>query len=458
VTTAAQRSEGPSIDGTAPDAPLAPPRTESFAQAGAVADAVLYEGYLLYPYRRSSPKNRVRWQFGVLAPRAVIEAQGPPDTGVAGSADSWHQQTECLLEAQDGATVQVRLRFLQVQQRAVEQRTVDGGFAAVDALEADGRTHLSFDEALPREFDVACPLADLLAGERTVVLGAPGGEEVEPLADAGRIVRRRRPVTARLRLAAAPADAPFPLVRLRVTVENAVDGLPAATARPEALRVSLVAAHCLIALRGGQFLSLLEPPLWAAAAAGECRNVHTFPVLASNGGTVADVLLSSPILLYDHPQIAPESPGPLFDSGEIDEILSLRTMTLTDEEKAEARATDPEAAAILDRVDNLPDEMWAKLHGAVRSLRPVIREPDHLVVGGARVTAGSRVRLRPRRHGTDAQDVFLTGRTATVDRVLHDVDGTRFVAVALDDDPGADLIAEYGRCYQFTADEIEALP
>jgi hypothetical protein len=133
-------------------------------------------------------------------------------------------------------------------------------------------------------------------------------------------------------------------------------------------------------------------------------------------------------------------------------------MTLTDEEKAEVRATDPQAAAILDRVDNLPDEMWAKLHGAVRSLRPVIREPDHLVVGGARVTAGSRVRLRPRRHGTDAQDVFLAGRTATVDRVLHDVDGTRFVAVTLDDDPGADLIADYGRFYQFTADEIEALP
>jgi hypothetical protein len=454
VTTAAQRSEGPSIDGTAPDAPLTPQAPDRFAHAVAVADAVLYEGYLLYPYRRSSPKNRVRWQFGVLAPRAVIEAQGPPDTGVAGSADAWHQQTECLLEAEDGATAQVRLRFLQVQQRAVEQRTAGGGFAAVDALEADGRTHLSFDEALPREFDVACPLADLLAGERTVALGVPGGEEIEPLAEVGRIVRRRRPVTARLRLAAAPAEAPFPLVRLRITVENAVTDVAPDVTRPEALRASLVAAHCLVAVRGGRFLSLLEPPLWAAAAAGECRSVHTFPVLAD--GT--EVVLSSPILLYDHPRIAPESPGPLFDSGEIDEILSLRTMTLTDEEKAEVRATDPQAAAILDRVDNLPDEMWAKLHGAVRSLRPVIREPDHLVVGGARVTAGSRVRLRPRRHGTDAQDVFLAGRTATVDRVLHDVDGTRFVAVTLDDDPGADLIADYGRFYQFTADEIEALP
>jgi hypothetical protein len=457
VTAATQRSEGPSTDGAPPDAPLTSQAPDRFAHAIAVADAVLYEGYLLYPYRRSSPKNRVRWQFGVLAPRDFIEAQGPPDTGVAGSADAWHQQTECLLEAVDGATVQVRLRFLQLQQRVVERRTADGGFAAVDAIEAEGRTHLTFDEALPREFDVAWPLADLLAGERTVVLGVPGGEEIEPLAQVGRIVRRNRPVTARLRLAAVQAEAPFPLVRLRITVENAVTDVAADVTRPEALRASLVAAHCLVAVRGGQFLSLLEPPLWAASAAAECRNVHTFPVFAGADGA-ADVLLSSPILLYDHPRIAPESPGPLFDSGEIDEILSLRTMTLTDEEKAEVRATDPQAAAILDRVENLPDEMWAKLHGAVRSLRPVIREPGHIVVGGARVTAGSRVRLRPRRHGTDAQDVFLAGRTATVDRVLHDVDGTRFVAVTLDDDPGADLIADYGRFYQFTADEIEALP
>jgi hypothetical protein len=457
VTAAAHRSEGPSTDGAPPGAPLTSPPADSFAHARDVADAVLYEGYLLYPYRRSSPKNRVRWQFGVLAPRAFIEAQGPPDTGVAGSADAWHQQTECLLEAGDDAVLHVRLRFLQVQHRAVERRTEDGGFAAVDALDVAGRRHLSFDEALPREFDAAWPLVDLLAGERAVAVEAPGGAEVEPLAEAGRIVRTSRPVTARLRLAAAPASAPFPLHRLRITVENTAADVAADVARPEALRASLVAAHCLVAIRGGEFLSLLEPPLWASAAAGECRNVHTFPVLAgADGGR--DVVLSSPILLYDHPRIAPESPGPLFDSGEIDELLSLRTMTLTDEEKDEARATDPAAAAILDRVDHLPPEALARLHGAVRTLRPVIPEPDAVLVGGRRVTAGSRVRLRPRRHGTDAQDVFLAGRAATVDRVLHDVDGSRFVAVTLDDDPGGDLLQEYGRFYQFSPDELEALP
>jgi hypothetical protein len=426
-----------------------------FAPAAAVADAVLYEGYLLYPYRRSSAKNRIRWQFGVLAPRAFVEVDGPSDTGVAGAADAWHQRTEVLLEAPDDAEVSVRLRFLQVSRRTVEQR-IAGEWTAVDELEADGERYLSFDEALPREFDVVARLADLTAGPHEVGLTAAGERTVELLGDGtARVVRESRTVTAGLRLEAEPAAAPFRLHRLRVIVENTSTGSP--PSRPDALRVSLIAAHTLLAVRAGRFVSLLDPPLWATEAARACRNVHTFPVLCGrDDGT--DVVLSSPIILYDHPRIAPESPGPLFDSGEIDEILSLRTLTLTEEEKREARATDPQAAALIDRVDSLPDEVLARLHGAVRSLRPVRPQPEPLVVGGVRLDAGSRVRLRPRRHGTDAQDLFLAGRTATVDEVLDDVDGSRFVAVTLDDDPGADLLRDYGRHYQFSPDEIEALP
>ena len=317
-----------------------------FVPASAVADAVLYEGYLLYPYRRSSAKNRIRWQFGVLAPRAFVEANGPADTGVAGAADAWHQRTEVLLEAPDDAEVTVRLRFLQVSRRTVEQR-IAGEWTAVDELEVDGERYLSFDEALPREFDVVARLADLTAGPHEVGLTAVGERTVEPLGDGtARVVRESRPVTAGLRLEAEPAAAPFRLHRLRVVVENTSTASPpsrpealrllreglnsslAPTSRPEALRASLVSAHTLLAVPGGRFVSLLDPPLWATDAARTCRNVHTFPVLCGrDDGT--DVVLSSPIILYDHPRIAPESPGPLFDSGEIDEILSLRTLTLT---------------------------------------------------------------------------------------------------------------------------------
>lgn len=341
---------------TAPEGEL---RSSGWESACAVADAVLYEGYLLYPYRRSSAKNRVRWQFGVLAPRGWVKARGPVDETVAGAADAWRQRTECLLEAEGDARLSVRLRFLQAQRRSVQERAADGGFVDVDELVVGGAPHLTFDEAVPREVDVAVPLSGLGAREHVERIDVPGAEEIEPLGVAARIVRTRDPLSARLRLSVA--DAGGGLRRLRVDVENAVTGQAVDAARPEVLRRSLVATHCLLAVRGGAFLSLLDPPQRAAGAAERCRNQHTFPVLAG------EVVLSSPIIMYDHPSVAPESPGDLFDATEIDEILSLRTLTLTDGEKREARATDPRAKAILDRVDALPKEAFARLHGAVRS-------------------------------------------------------------------------------------------
>ena len=83
-----------------------------------------------------------------------------------------------------------------------------------------------------------------------------------------------------------------------------------------------------------------------------------------------DCILSSPIILYDYPQVAPESPGDLFDSLEIDEILTLRILTLSDQEKAEIRAGDERARQVLERSENMPPEQLMKLHGALRGLRP----------------------------------------------------------------------------------------
>jgi hypothetical protein len=448
--------------------------------ARAVADAVLYEGYLLYPYQASSEKNRVRWQFGVLAPRSWIESHGPVRASVAGSVDTWRQRTECLLEAREPAQVRVRLRFLQLQHRSVRRRGADGGFVEVAELDVAGRRHLTFDEAVPQEFEVAVQVAELDVREHTELITVPGGEDVEPLGPDGRVVRTRWPLAARLRISASAARAPFPLRRLRVEVENAATDQSADVPRAVVLRRCLIATHCLLSAGNSVFLSLLDPPAWAAPAAKECANLHTFPVLAGeNGGR--DVVLSSPIILYDHPGIAPESPGDLHDLCEIDEILTLRTLTLTDEEKREARATDPRAETIVDRADTMPDEVFARLHGAVRSLRPAsgrVETPtdpstprwwepgaddalspdsDAVVVDGVRVARGSRVALHPRTGGTDAHDMFLEGRAARVEAVLLDVDGARHVAVVLDDDPGADLHQWYGRYHYFAPDELTPL-
>ena len=80
-------------------------------------------------------------------------------------------------------------------------------------------------------------------------------------------------------------------------------------------------------------------------------------------------MLSSPIILYDYPKIAPESPGDLFDGGEMDQLLTLSILTLTDEEKEEMRATDPRAREILDRSESLTAEDIMGLHGAVRGFQ-----------------------------------------------------------------------------------------
>ncbi|MGH9303300.1 MAG: hypothetical protein ACRDZ5_02685, partial [Acidimicrobiales bacterium] len=220
-------------------------------------------------------------------------------------------------------------------------------------------------------------------------------------------------------------------------------------------------------VEGARFASLLEPPESLAQAARSCVNDGSFPVLASRDD---DVVLCSPIILYDHPDIAPESPGDLYDSTEIDEILALRVLTLTDDEKAEARATDPRAAAVIDRCDAMTPEVWGGLHGAVRSLRRLDEAPeapfwdpahdashdpesDAAYIGGVAVKKGSKVRLVPSRGG-DAQDFFVAGRTATVAAVMTDLEGSQHVAVTVDDDPATAELVWQGRYLYFHPEEV----
>ena len=422
-----------------------------FETAQHVADAVLYEGYVLYPYRASAQKNRIRFQWGVLVPPGYAEVDPSERTC---------SRTECLVETAGTKQVELRVRFLQLQRRSGD----------------DGPP---WDETVERTVDAAVPLADALAAERRIGFAFPGGREQERTDD-GVVVRERWPVTGGLKVAAEPLPTPWGLARLRVEVENETAG--GFTSREEALAGSLIATHVLLAVDGGGFVSLLDPPEWAKGFAAECDNQGTFPVLAGEADH-HDVVLSSPIILYDHPTIAPESPGDMYDALEIDEILTLRTMALTDEEKREARATDPRAKAVIDRTDTMPAEVLDKLHGAMRYLRSVegdgaplapvpppdapwwdpgadgsvSPETDTIRVGRVDVGRGAVVRLRPKPGRADAQDMFLTGRTARVEAVFFDVDGEGHLAVSLDDDPAADLLVAHGRFMYFSPDEVEVV-
>ena len=334
----------------------------TLALARAAADAVLYEGYLLYPYRSTATKNQVRWQFGVL---------GPPGAAAAGLGEEPDLAVDCLLAAGDGARVTVHLRFLQLQRRGAE-RAVPDGFEPVAELRSAGAVWTSWDEAVEVERELGTfSLAELGRGVRQV-LRVDGGEDVEPV-PTGRLVRRRWPLTALVRIDAERDGA---VHRLRVSVGNTAGR---AADKDAALRTSLIGTHLLMSAEDARFVSVIDPPEEARSAASRCTQHRCWPVLAGDGGPdgrTSDVVLAAPIILYDHPAVAPESAVAMFDSTEIDEILTLRVLTLTDEEKAQARATDPRAAAIIDRCEEMSPEKLQRLHG-------VLRDPHATAGGGA---------------------------------------------------------------------------
>ena len=428
-------------------------------QARTVADAVLYEGYLLYPYRASSDKNRARWQFGVLGP------PGAADRGL-GEPDTLTMHT-ILTGVADGSSVDVHLRFLQLQHRQV----VDPRGTEVASLRDGDRTELTWDEAVEQEVVVTADPAGDAAADTPVTV--EGGEEVEPLPGGGSVLRRRWPLRA---VVAVGTERHGPFTRLSVTVRNDHPDRPGTP--DDATRTSLLGAHLLAVAHGCAFVSMVDPPEGAREIADRVRQDRCWPFLGGAEGDT-DLLLGSPIILYDHPQVAAESAGALFDATEIDEILTLRVMTMTDEEKAAARATDPLAAQIIDRCDSMSPEAMLNLHGVLRNPHTPTEEPglipevpegvewwdpladnavrpdiDAVLVNDVRVTRGSRVRLRPSRRA-DAQDLFFADRIARVTSVHEDVDGDQHVGVVLEDDPAADLHDWYGRYLYFAPDEVE---
>lgn len=433
---------------------------DALAGARAVADAVLYEGYLLYPYRANARKNQSRWQFGVL---------GPDGAAAAGVGEESALSAEFVVDPDADPVLTWTVRFLQLQRRQVLDR--DGTPRA--ELAVGGRSWLSWDEAVTREIVVG-PAAP---GNCVRALSVSGGTDTEEITDAagqavGALVRTRRPLAGELEIT-VERDGRY--LRLGAEIRN-VGGV--ATDTQDAIARSLIGAHAIVELRGGRFVSLLEPPSEAADAVARCHRHRCFPVLAGPSGDHS-MLLISPIILYDHPEIAEQSEGELFDSTEIDEILTLRVMTMTDEEKAQARATDHRAGEIIDRCDAMAPEAMQQLHGVLREphldrphLVPDVPEgidwwdpsadgavspdTDAVPVAGVLVRRGSRVRLRPSRRA-DAQDLFVDGRPARVVSVHQDVDGQAHVGVVLDDDPAAELHEWFGRYLYFAPDELEPL-
>lgn len=341
-----------------------------------IANAVLYEGYILYPYRPSI-KNRQRWTFGGLYPEAHCQRQG--------GSDAPSNQTECLVQGGETTQLEAVIRFLHLTSRQVGvidppirdwPSSGEPPFQPTMSLRVGEELFQTWQEAEEREIPFGpWTLGDLVAGPQTWPIQFPSSRRSEPLRGedgriVGLIVREQERLQGQIDLAAA--EVASGLYRLTLRITNRASLEPEELESPEpALRRCLISTHAILGIEGegGAFLSLTDPPEEYRELAEGCQNIGVWPVLVGSKRR-AKIMLSSPIILYDDPQIAPESPGDFFDGTEIDELLTLRIQTLTDSEKDAMAALDARARALLDRTESLDPSWQIGLHGTFRGLWP----------------------------------------------------------------------------------------
>ena len=323
-----------------------------------------------------------------------------------------HLELRCIVQAPPDAVLSAEVRF----------------------LEASGERH----QGQARRVELPGAMAGALSGRAAVKAASVGALTVElsletvplPAGDEYEVVLR---------------------VRNRTLVSSGLD-------RAGALRRSLISTHPVLRVAGGRFVSALERP---------CASVNTFPVLAADGD---DVMLGAAIVLPEHPRLAPESLGGLFDSTEIEEALLLHVRTLSDGERAEIERQDPAVRAMVARAQSATPEDIVSLHGRVQLRDPVTLEPPSeppgladpragdsvLDVGDRTFRRGAKVVIRP---GPDAdiQARMLDGRRATIERIFTDYDGRAHLGLTIDDDPGQELMRETGRYLYFFAPELEVV-
>jgi hypothetical protein len=318
-----------------------------------IADAVLYEGYMLYPYRPSAIKNRQRWSFGILYPPQYSEVGTGTERSVLHS--------ECLLKHQGAAKLHVLLRFLHLLSREVAERQ-------------KARLVESWDESAERSVELEWDRP-----QQQVKFRFAGSCEQETLLDSagnisGFVNRTQHELTGLVSVSSEKISET--VLKLTLEAGNTTNLAPHARDRDSALLRSLLSAHIILTATGGEFVSLLDPPEELREAAANCKNVGNFPVLVGDQECgQRDMLLCSPIILYDYPQVAPESAGDFYDATEMDEMLTLRVMTLTDDEKREVASSDDRARMLLERTEQTAREQLGRTHGAIRSLRPLNEKP-----------------------------------------------------------------------------------
>ena len=439
-----------------------------------IVDAVLYEGYILYPYRPSSKKNRRRFTFGRVYPHAYSVAQK--------GAEPFAMRTECLAISEAAhARIEVSVRFLQVMAREVlesqeplpelPKNLEKSSLKVVPELQIEDQVYSTWQEAVEREVNLPMKYLDQIYGVGCrLPFDFPSSSSLETIKNgqgsiAGLIRRRGETLVGAIELATETLNPG--VVKITANIVNQTP-IPEGDLESQdaVLMRSFVSAHTVLHLEGAEFVSSLDPPPALHEFSRSCKNEGTWPVLVGEEATGdRSTMLSSPIILYDYPKIAPESPGELFDGTEIDEILTLRVMTMTDAEKEEMRRSDERARQILERTESLSEDQLLRMHGAVRELRSFEtdffgkeRRVEVVEANGVRLRAGDRVKIRPKSKA-DIIDIAVQGKTATIEAIEQDAENRIHLALVLDEDPGKDLgfMRQPGHRFFYTVDEVEPL-
>ncbi len=375
----------------------------------ALVDSLLYEGYALYPYTPGATKNATPTPFGIVY---------PPAYAVDSAVTFDHLRLDCVLETADDALLTGTALFLQ----------------------PSGKRH----QGVPRKLEIGpVAVSKLAAGQ---------GEEFNYSAEGA----EAPDLDGRVRLRAVALEDGRWRVRMCVHNTTAVEIPPDGMDRSQALLASMISTHVVVESSAGQFVSPLERDGEAGAAVAGCESVNTFPVLASPRD---DAILGAAIVLPDHPKLAPESLGNLFDNTEIEEALLLHVHALSEDEREEISRQDPAVAEMVERAAATTPEQIMDLHGRLELKDP---EPGHPNPGELEVEVdrgvirkGGRVILRPKPNGRDLYDTLLAGRTATVERIYYDYDDEIHVGVTVDGDASQELFRETGRYIFFKGHEVE---
>ena len=308
---------------------------------------------------------------------------------------------------------------------------------------------------------------------RTVEFSFPAFQATEQLREgdgsiAGFIRRRQHALDGDIEIAVEPVDAA--VVKFAVRFSNRTPMAAVELRKSDAVLLSTFAStHTILNAYHAEFLSLTDPPAAYAEAVAGCENTGTWPVLVGDEEKQErDTMLSSPIILYDYPQIAPESAGDLCDGTEIDEILTLRVLTMTDAEKIEMRNVDAYARRILERTESLRGNDLLKMHGTMRDVSfpggdffDENTRLDHVYVRGVSLQAGAYTGapVNNQKKRADAMDLMLTDKVAAIEAIEQDAEGGVHLALVLEQDPGRDLgmMRQPGHRFFYAIDEVEPL-